>query len=283
MPRGWSGWRIAPRRYHAGESAFLPSTIRVREGRDEDRDFCAMTAIGIYGSAGRMGRAIAEAILAAGARNAGGADAGEDPSGIATAADVLVDFSIPAALDAHLEAARAAKTPIVIGTTGLTNAHHAAIDAAATDIAVLQTGNTSLGITLLARLVREAAARLGQEWDIEVVEMHHRHKVDAPSGTALLLGEAAAMGRASTLGELRVDGRAGLTGARTEGTIGLSSLRGGSVVGDHSVMFATEGERIELTHRADDRSLFARGAVTAALWLADQPPGRYRMGDVLGL
>jgi 4-hydroxy-tetrahydrodipicolinate reductase len=242
-----------------------------------------MTAIGIYGSAGRMGRAIAEAILAAGARNAGGADAGEDPSGIATAADVLVDFSIPAALDAHLEAARAAKTPIVIGTTGLTNAHHAAIDAAATDIAVLQTGNTSLGITLLARLVREAAARLGQEWDIEVVEMHHRHKVDAPSGTALLLGEAAAMGRASTLGELRVDGRAGLTGARTEGTIGLSSLRGGSVVGDHSVMFATEGERIELTHRADDRSLFARGAVTAALWLADQPPGRYRMGDVLGL
>ena len=148
---------------------------------------------------------------------------------------------------------------------------------------MLQTGNTSLGVTLLGILVREAAARLGADWDIEIVEMHHRHKVDAPSGTALLLGEAAATGRGTTLGEVRVDSRAGLTGARCEGTIGFASLRGGSVIGDHKVVFASEGERIELSHIGQDRSIFARGAVRAALWLVGQPAGRYRMGDVLGL
>ena len=242
-----------------------------------------MTAIGIYGSAGRMGRAIADALVEAGARLAGGSDARDDPSIVARAADVLVDFSTPSALEAHVAAAVAAGTPIVIGTTGLSAAHHAAIDAAATRIAILQTGNTSLGVTLLAMLVQEAAARLGPDWDIEIVEMHHRHKVDAPSGTALLLGEAAAAGRGSTLSELRVDSRVGLTGARSEGTIGLAALRGGSVVGDHSVILAAEGERIELSHLAQDRSIFARGAVKAALWLARQPAGRYRMGDVLGL
>ena len=242
-----------------------------------------MTAIGIYGSAGRMGRAIADALAEAGARLAGGSEAKDDPAIVARAADVLVDFSTPSALEAHLDAAVAAGTPIVIGTTGLSPAHHAAIDAAAARIAILQTGNTSLGVTLLAMLVQEAAARLGPEWDIEIVEMHHRHKVDAPSGTALLLGEAAAAGRGSTLSELRVDSRVGLTGARSEGTIGLAALRGGSVVGDHSVILAAEGERIELSHLAQDRSIFARGGVKAALWLARQPAGRYRMGDVLGL
>lgn len=242
-----------------------------------------MTAIGIYGSAGRMGRAIADLIEVEGATLAGGADSRDDPLPLARAADVLVDFSTAGALDAHLAAARAAGTAIVIGTTGLSAQQHAAIDAAAAEIAVLQTGNTSLGVTLLSILVREAAARLGADWDIEVLEMHHRHKVDAPSGTALLLGEAAAAGRGTSLSELRVDGRAGLVGARTEGTIGMASLRGGSVVGDHSVIFASEGERIELNHRADARSIFAKGAVRAALWLAGQAPGRYRMGDVLGL
>ncbi|GAA3703104.1 4-hydroxy-tetrahydrodipicolinate reductase [Sphingomonas cynarae] len=239
--------------------------------------------IGIYGYAGRMGRAVTEALAFAGAHLAGGADAADDPVALAHAADVLVDFSTASAVDAHLAAARAAGTPIVMGTTGLTPAQHAAIDVAAQEIAVLQTGNTSLGVTVLARLVREAAERLGADWDIEVVEMHHRHKVDAPSGTALILGEAAAAGRGSTLSELRVDGRVGLVGARSEGTIGLASLRGGSVIGDHGVIFAGEGERLELNHRADDRSLFARGAVKAALWLAAQPAGRYRMDDVLGL
>ncbi|WP_298674151.1 4-hydroxy-tetrahydrodipicolinate reductase [uncultured Sphingomonas sp.] len=242
-----------------------------------------MMKLGIYGSAGRMGRAIAAIATEEGVTIAGGVDAGGDPAPLARAADVLVDFSAPAALEANLAAAVSAGTPIVIGTTGLNAAHHALIDKAAQTIAVLQTGNTSLGVTLLAALVREAAERLGTEWDIEIVEMHHRHKVDAPSGTATLLGEAAAAGRGTTLGEVRVDGRAGLTGARTEGTIGFSSLRGGSVVGDHQVVFAGEGERIELGHRGEDRTIFARGAVKAALWLAGKPAGRYRMDEVLGL
>ncbi len=242
-----------------------------------------MTSIGIYGSDGRMGRAITQQIEESGAVLAGGCDASGDPTLIARASDVLVDFSAPAALEPHLSAARRAGTPIVIGTTGLAPAHHALIDAASGEIAVLQTGNTSLGVTLLSILVRQAAARLGADWDVEIVEMHHRHKVDAPSGTAIQLGEAAAGGRGVPLNEVRVDGRAGLVGARTEGTIGFSSLRGGSVIGDHQVVFASEGERIELGHRADDRSIFAKGAVRAAIWLAGQGPGRYRMDDVLGL
>jgi 4-hydroxy-tetrahydrodipicolinate reductase len=242
-----------------------------------------MTSIGIFGSLGRMGQAIAAAAPAFNARIAGGADLGDDPAALAAAADVLVDFSAPAALAAHLSAARDGSTAIVIGTTGLGPAQHALIDAAAADIAVLQTGNTSLGIGLLSRLVRDAAARLGPDWDIEIVEAHHRNKVDAPSGTALMLGDAAARGIGTTLAEAGVTGRAGLTGARASGTIGLASLRGGSVIGDHSVIFATEGERIELTHRADDRAIFARGAVRAALWLAGQAPGRYTMDQVLGL
>jgi 4-hydroxy-tetrahydrodipicolinate reductase len=242
-----------------------------------------MTSIGIYGSLGRMGVAIRDILTEQGVKFAGGADAGENPASIAAAADALVDFSAPAALESHLAAARSAGTPIVIGTTGLTAQHHAAIDAAARDIAVLQTGNTSLGVVLLARLVREAAARLGPEWDIEIAEMHHRQKVDAPSGTALMLGEAAAAGRDVALGEVRVADRAGLTGARAEGTIGFASLRGGTVVGDHMVILAGAGERIELAHRAEDRAIFARGAVRAALWLASKPAGRYTMDAVLGL
>jgi 4-hydroxy-tetrahydrodipicolinate reductase len=242
-----------------------------------------MTSIGIYGSLGRMGQAIAEAAPGLGARIAGGADAGDDPADLARKADVLVDFSAPQALEAHLLAARAARTPIVIGTTGLDSRQHALIDAAAREIAVLQTGNTSLGIGLLTRLVRDAVARLGEGWDVEIVEMHHRDKADAPSGTALMLGEAAAAGLGVALSEAAVVGRAGLTGARASGTIGLSSLRGGTVVGDHSVILAGNGERIELTHRADDRAIFARGAVRAALWLAGQEPGRYTMDAVLGV
>lgn len=242
-----------------------------------------MTSIGIYGSLGRMGQAIADAAPGFGATIAGGADAQDDPAIVAARADVLVDFSAASALEAHLAAARAARTPIVIGTTGLSPRQHDLIDAAAAEIAVLQTGNTSLGIGLLARLVRDAAARLGSDWDIEIVEMHHRHKADAPSGTALMLGKAAATGMGTTLGEAQVNDRAGLTGERCNGTIGMASLRGGSVVGDHTVVFAANGERIELTHRADDRAIFARGAVQAALWLAGQKPGRYAMDAVLGV
>ena len=242
-----------------------------------------MAAIGIIGSAGRMGQALAAVVPDLGATLVGGIDAGGDPAGLAHDADVLVDFSTPAALERTLAAARLTRTPILIGTTGLSTTHHALIDAAATEIAVLQTGNVSLGVTLLAKLVRDAAARLGPDWDIEIAEMHHRHKVDAPSGTALLLGEAAAAGRGITLAEAKVADRAGLTGARSEGTIGFASLRGGSVAGDHLVIFAGDGERIEIAHRAENRAIFARGAITAALWLVGKPAGRYGMDQVLGV
>lgn len=242
-----------------------------------------MTSIGIFGKLGRMGLAIADVAPSLGAGVAGGVDIGDDPAPLARDADVLVDFSAPAALQANLAAARAAGTPVVIGTTGLGRTHHDLIDEAAREIAVLQTGNTSLGVALLCALVRDAARRLGTDWDVEIVEMHHRQKVDAPSGTALMLGEAAAEGLGSPLSEIGVIGRAGLTGARAEGTIGFASLRGGTVAGDHSVVLAGDGERLELTHRAEDRAIFARGAIKAALWLKDQPPGRYTMDQVLGL
>ena len=242
-----------------------------------------MTSIGIIGSQGRMGAALIVAAQAAGLQVAGGIDVGDDPLALARSCDVIVDFSSPKALVANLSAAVAAGKPIVIGTTGLDDDHHRHIDDAAAHVAVLQTGNTSLGVTLLARLVKEAAARLGTGWDIEIVEMHHRMKVDAPSGTALLLGEAAAAGRGITLASHSERGRDGVTDARADGAIGFASLRGGTVAGDHMVIFAGDHERIELTHRAEDRSIFARGAVKAASWLVRQPAGRYTMDQVLGL
>ena len=243
-----------------------------------------MSRIGIIGANGRMGRAIA-AVLAEGGEGvlAGGADHGDDIGALAAACDVLVDFSSPAALGANLAAAAQAGTGIVVGTTGLTAEHQRLIDTAAGQTAVLQSANMSLGVNLLAHLVREAAARLGDDWDIEIVEMHHRHKVDAPSGTALLLGRAAAQGRGLDLEAVSDRGRDGITGARAPGHIGFASLRGGSVAGDHMLVMAAEGERLELTHRAESRAIFARGAVKAALWLAGKPAGRYSMPDVLGL
>jgi len=243
-----------------------------------------MGAIGILGANGRMGRAVAAAVEAeSGARLAGGADLGDDPAALAAASDVLIDFSAPDALEANLNAAAGAGVPIVIGTTGLDASHQAAIDGAARHVAVLQAANMSLGVALLAHLVRDAAARLGPDWDIEIVEMHHRHKVDAPSGTALLLGAAAAAGRGVDLDAVSDRGRDGLGRARDPGHIGFAALRGGSVAGDHQVIFAGEGERIELGHRAESREIFARGAVRAALWLAGKPAGRYRIADVLSL
>ncbi len=242
-----------------------------------------MTSIGIIGRAGRMGNAIAEAAAEADVTVGGGIDQGDDPAVLCAMCDVLIDFSSPAALVTNIGAAVAKGKAILIGTTGLNDDHHRAIDDAARHVAVLQTGNTSLGVTLLARLVREAAAKLGPDWDIEIAEMHHRMKVDAPSGTALLLGEAAAKGRAIDLSKHSARGRDGHTGARETGSIGFASLRGGSVAGDHTVIFAADDERIELTHRADNRRIFARGAVKAAQWLARQPAGRYSMDQVLGL
>ncbi|HWT13746.1 MAG TPA: 4-hydroxy-tetrahydrodipicolinate reductase [Allosphingosinicella sp.] len=243
-----------------------------------------MTRIGILGASGRMGRAIAAVLQdSPDARLAGRLGRGEDPHALAGACEVLVDFSAPEALEAHLAAAVAAGTPILVGTTGLASRHHDSIDRAARKVAVLQAANTSLGVNLLAFLVREAAARLGEDWDIEIAEMHHREKVDAPSGTALLLGAAAAGGRGVDLDEAGERGRDGMTGPRGAGRIGFASLRGGTVAGDHQVIFAGEGERLELGHRAESREIFARGAVKAALWLAGRGAGRYAMKDVLGL
>ena len=217
--------------------------------------------IGIIGSQGRMGHALAEAIVAAGHELAGGIDKGGDPVALAAVSNVLIDFSSPDATEANLDAAMAAGVPILIGTTGLEERHHWLIDSAAQTIPVLQTGNTSLGVNMLAALVEEAARRLGEEWDIEIMETHHRMKVDAPSGTALLLGEAAARGRNVALADASVRGRDGITGARQAGTIGFASLRGGSVAGDHSVLFLADNERLTLSHLAENRGIFARGAV----------------------
>jgi 4-hydroxy-tetrahydrodipicolinate reductase len=242
-----------------------------------------MARIGIIGSEGRMGHALARAIAAAGHEVAGGVDKGGDVALLADHSDVLADFSAPFALDANLHAAIGAGIPILVGTTGLEEAHQAAIDAAARAIPVLQTGNTSLGVTLLAHLVGEAARRLGPEWDIEVLEMHHRMKVDAPSGTAQLLGQAAAEGRGIELGDRAERGRDGHTGARETGAIGFASLRGGTVAGEHTVIFAGEHERLTLSHSAEDRMIFAHGAVRGAAWLIGQPAGRYSMSQVLGL
>ena len=245
-----------------------------------------MTKIGILGAAGRMGRAIVDAAPGLGAEIVGGVDRDgavfgphADPASLAAATDVLIDFSVPDALARHLDVARVDGGAIVVGTTGLSPEHHRLIDTAAQDVAVLQAANMSLGMNLLAALVEQAAARLGPDWDVEVLEMHHRHKVDAPSGTALLLGEAAARGRKIGLGPMNFD----RTGAREPGAIGFATLRGGSVAGDHQVILATEGERLELGHRAESRAIFARGALKTALWLAGRPAGRYKMADVLGL
>jgi 4-hydroxy-tetrahydrodipicolinate reductase len=239
--------------------------------------------IGIIGSEGRMGHALADAIAAAGHELAGGVDQGGDVPALAQASEVLVDFSSPAALETTLDAAMTARTPIVIGTTGLEERHHWLIDEAAKSIAVLQTGNTSLGVNLLAHLVEEAASRLGEDWDIEIVETHHRKKVDAPSGTALLLGEAAARGRGITLAKHSERGRDGITGAREVGAIGFASLRGGTVAGDHTVYLLADDERLALSHHAENRGIFAKGAIKAASWVTGQAAGRYTMREVLGL
>jgi len=228
--------------------------------------------ISLFAPEGRMGKAIANAV-AEDDRFAIDQDHG----------DVLVDFSAPDGLKASLDRAVSAGIPILVGTTGLKPEHHAAIAEAAKSVAVIHAPNTSLGINLLRDLVEKATARLGPDWDIEILEMHHRHKVDAPSGTALMLGQAAAKGRGATVKELsRFDRISEHPHAREPGTIGYASLRGGSVAGEHVVILAADGERIELGHRADSRKIFARGALAAARFLASQPAGLYTMQDVIG-
>ena len=212
-----------------------------------------------------------------------GLKADDDALAMLANADGLIDFTTPAASVELAGLAAQARIVHIIGSTGFDDTQEQAISAAARHARIVKSGNMSRGVNLLAGLVAQAAAALDTDWDIELVEMHHRHKVDAPSGTALLLGEAAAQGRQINLGEAKESGRDGITGARNKGAIGFSAVRGGSVVGDHEIIFATENEQIRLTHRAENRDIFARGALDAALWAADKPEGLYSMQDVLGL
>ena len=206
----------------------------------------------------------------------------DDVAAALDGAEAIMDFTAPAASVALAEIARQRGLVHIIGTTGCSEADDAAIrQAAEAGARIVKTGNFSLGVNLLQGLVRQAAAAL-PGWDLEIVEMHHNKKVDAPSGTALMLGRAAAEGRGIDLGTHAVRSRDGHTGAREAGTIGFAALRGGNVIGDHTVILAGNAERIELTHRADDRSLFADGAARAAFWARDQQPGLYTMADVLG-
>ena len=225
--------------------------------------------IALFAPNGRMGQAIAAAVA-------------EDP-GFAIDndhGDVLVDFSSPSALQASLDRAASAAIPILVGTTGLDDLADKRIAAASETIAVLRAANTSLGIALLAELVERAARVLGPDWDIEIAETHHRHKADAPSGTALALGEAAARGRGAKLNAER--GRDGTGLERNEGAIGFAALRGGTVAGDHDVHFLGPEERLILSHRAESRAIFARGALAAARFLVGKPAGLYSMRDVIG-
>ena len=261
----------------------------------------------IVGAAGRMGRTLtrivseSEGVTVVGAIEREGApeigqDAGvlagvgelgvpvtSDPLPVFAKAEGVLDFTVPAATLGFAEIAAQARIAHIIGTTGLVAEDDEKIAAAARHAAIVKSGNMSLGVNLLAVLVRQAARALDPDFDIEVLEMHHRAKVDAPSGTALMLGRAAAQGREIALEEHSLRGRDGITGPRPRGDIGFATLRGGSVVGEHSVIFAGNGETLELTHKATDRALFARGAVKAALWARDRKPGLYSMADVLGL
>jgi 4-hydroxy-tetrahydrodipicolinate reductase len=261
----------------------------------------------VAGAGGRMGRTLVHAVTAidgavvAGAVEAPGSavigrDAGElaglGKNGITVTADVqplleeadgLLDFTVPAATLAFAELTARTGRVHVVGTTGLTGENEKLIAEAAKRAVIVKSGNMSMGVNLLAALVKRVAKTLDEEFDVEILEMHHNKKVDAPSGTALMLGRAAAEGRGVDLDQHAVRVRDGHTGARSPGDIGFAALRGGTVVGDHTVIFAGPAERIELVHRAEDRMIFARGAVRAALWARGRPPGLYSMADVLGL
>lgn len=263
--------------------------------------------IAVLGASGRMGQMLIRAVdEAAGATLVGvterdghdwaGRDLGEamggaasgvivetDPLEVFSKAEAVIDFTSPDATVAHNELAAQARCVHVIGTTGFDDEHLAAFARASRHATIIRAGNMSLGVNLLTELTRKVAAALDADWDIEVIEAHHKHKVDAPSGTALMLGEAAAAGRGVSLVAVKDPVRDGITGARTEGHIGFSAIRGGDIVGEHDVMFAGEGERIILRHVASDRMLFARGAIKAALWGRGRHPGEYSMLDVLGL
>ncbi len=266
-----------------------------------------LPGIVVTGGSGRMGQMLIETVRASDkARLVGvterpghgwiGADIGtamggsplgvsvtDDPLEAFATAQAVIDFTAPAATVAHAELTAQARAVHVIGTTGFSADDLRHLDAAARHAVIVRAGNMSLGVNLLVKLTERVAAALDEDYDIEVIEAHHRHKVDAPSGTALMLGEAAAHGRGVKLAEVEDRARDGITGARSPGAIGFSAIRGGDIVGEHDVMFAADGERIVLRHIASDRSVFARGALKAALWGQNKAPGAYDMMDVLGL
>jgi 4-hydroxy-tetrahydrodipicolinate reductase len=263
--------------------------------------------IAVMGAAGRLGRELVKAVhatpgcvAAGGTAPPGSSDLGQDlgelagigslgiritddPLELIAGVDAILDFTAPQASVEFAGLAAQARLVHVLGTTGLSEADEKEIAASAHHATIVKAGNMSLGVNLLVALTRKAAQALDAEFDIEILEMHHKHKVDAPSGTALMLGTAAADARNISLRERGIRVRDGHTGARKRGDIGFATLRGGSVVGEHTVLFAGEGERIELTHRAMDRGIFARGAVKAALWARDKGPGLFSMADVLGI
>lgn len=261
----------------------------------------------VMGASGRMGQMLVREVsshpgmrLVGAVERPGSPWVGQDigvamggkPAGVHVTDDALeamagaqgvIDFTTPEATVATSVIAAQARAVHVIGTTGLSDADLARLDAAARHAVIVRAGNMSLGVNLLTRLAGQVAAALGEEFDIEVVEAHHRHKVDAPSGTALMLGQAAAAGRGLDFRQAYVAGRDGITGARAPGTVGFSSIRGGDIVGEHDVIFAGAGERVVLRHVATDRAIFARGALRAVLWGQDKTPGHYSMMDVLGV
>ncbi|MBL4750948.1 MAG: 4-hydroxy-tetrahydrodipicolinate reductase [Amylibacter sp.] len=266
-----------------------------------------VTQIAIVGASGRMGQMLIKAVndsdgavLSGVTERAGhawvgqdlgvamgGAETGvmvsDDPLEVFAKTQAIIDFTSPDATVAHAALAAQARAVHVIGTTGFDADHLAKLSAASRHCAIVRAGNMSLGVNLLVQLTKKVAAALDEDFDIEVVEAHHRHKVDAPSGTALMLGEAAAVGRGVSLADVADRGRDGITGARKRGDIGFTAIRGGDVVGEHDVIFAADGERIVLRHLATDRQIFARGALKAALWGQGKAPGEYDMMDVLGL
>jgi 4-hydroxy-tetrahydrodipicolinate reductase len=255
-----------------------------RMGQMLIREISGNPALHLVGAIERVGHAwIGRDVGAA----MGGADLGIQVSDDALAAfahaQAVVDFTAPEATVEFAALAAQARAVHVVGTTGLQPEHHAKLDAAARHAVIIQAGNMSLGVNLLARMTQKVAAALDADWDIEIVEAHHRHKVDAPSGTALMLGHAAAAGRGVDLNAHMVSGRDGITGARDTGSVGFSAIRGGDIVGEHDVIFAAMGERVVLRHIATDRAIFARGALKAAIWGQSQKPARYDMMDVLGL
>ena len=263
--------------------------------------------IGIVGAAGRMGRMlIAEVLGVEGWQLAGGTEPpgsgvlgqdlglligaaeqglriGDDTGALFKASDAVVDFTHPDATAAHAALSGETGVALIVGTTGFEAQHMEALGRAAAKAAVVQAANMSIGVNLLLGLTEQVASALGDDYDIEIAEVHHRHKVDAPSGTALALGAAAAKGRGVNLEDVSDRGRDGEAGPRIAGDIGFSVIRGGDVAGDHTVIFAGPGERVELTHKAGSRKIFARGAIRAALWTEGRAPGLYSMRDVLGL